>query len=50
MDLTDEEKEVLKRVLERLLIPTTVPKGLTVREARELRRKAQEDAETKQKE
>jgi hypothetical protein len=47
MFLTEEEREVLKRVLERLLAPVAAPKPLTLREARELRRKAAEDGQKK---
>jgi hypothetical protein len=47
MVLTDEEKEVLKRILERLLTPTATPQGLTIREQRELRKKAVEDGQKK---
>jgi hypothetical protein len=41
MVLTDEEKEVLKRILERLLSPAAAPRGLTIREQRELRKAAE---------
>ena len=47
MFLTEEEREVLKRILERLLTPTAAPQVLTLREAREARRKAAEDGEKK---
>jgi DNA-binding CsgD family transcriptional regulator len=48
MFLTEEEREVLKRVLERLLTPPgniQAKAGLTLREQRELRRKAAEDGQ-----
>jgi hypothetical protein len=47
MFLTDEEREVLKRILERLLAPAAAPQVLTLREAREARRKAEEDGQKK---
>ena len=49
MFVTEEEREVLKRILERLLTPApaAAPKPLTLREARELRRKAAEDGQKK---
>ena len=47
MFLTKEEREVLKRILERLLTPMVTLKPLTLREARELRRKAAEDGQKK---
>jgi hypothetical protein len=48
MFLTEEEREVLKRILERLLTPAAAPKvAMTLREARELRRKAEEDGQKK---
>ena len=43
MFLTEEEREVLKRVLERLLTPAAAPRGLTIREQRELRKAAEDD-------
>lgn len=47
MFLTEEEREVLKRVLERLLSPAAGPiqakAGLTIREQRELRKAAEDD-------
>ena len=48
MFLTEEEREVLKRILERLLAPTgpLAPRPLTLREQREARQKA-EDGEKK---
>ena len=50
MFLTEEEREVLKRILERLLTPAAAPvqakAGLTLREQRELR-KAAEDGQKK---
>jgi len=50
MKLTEEEREVLTRVLGRLLTgenPGAPTPTLTVRERRELVRKAQEDGEKK---
>ena len=44
MILTDEEIEVLKQVLGKLLAPP-VKAGLTIREQRELRKKVQEDVQ-----
>ena len=49
MFLTEEEREVLKRILGRLLTPAAAPKPiLTLREARELRKKATEDGQKPQ--